>query len=157
MRCTDVYDSQILLYSNNGSSATSQCHCTSASDMSTAPICSSVQNSSVPHTVKLSLSFTSLPTKLVLKIHSGQHVEMKELLTDNTALQQHLDDIRPQLHPVYTLPGTARSSLRDLHTVGVDLLIPGICRDKVIRPSCQNLLTYARLILGEANQHSGSG
>ena len=26
------------------------------------------------------------PTKLVLKIQSGQHVEMKELLTDNTAL-----------------------------------------------------------------------
>jgi len=84
--------------------------------MSTPPICNSTQNSSVPQTVKLSLSFVPLPTKLVLKIQLGQSVEMKELLTDNIALQRQLDDIQPELHPVYTLPGTAHPHLREIST-----------------------------------------
>ena len=89
-----------------------------------------------------------LPTKLVLKIQSGQSVEMKELLTDNTALQRQLDDIQPQLHPVYTLPGRACPCLREIST-----LLEWIYSSD---PVARNLRTYVRLILREARRHSGS-
>lgn len=51
--------------------------CSPGSIMSTPPIRSSMQDSSVPQTVKLFSSFAPLPTKLVLKIQSGQFIEMK--------------------------------------------------------------------------------
>lgn len=47
-----------------------------------------------PSGVKLSSTFPPFPAKLVTKVQGGQYVDMKELLTDNIALQSQLDALR---------------------------------------------------------------
>ena len=115
--------------------------------------------SQTPHSTGLILSPAAepFPQKLVDKVKSGQFVEMRELLSDNIALMQQLEDI--QGFPVATL-GAARPRLREVTSLptwcycflgymAMAMLTPD--------PTTRDQLAYARLIIREALRHGGQG
>ena len=93
----------------------------------------------------LSPASEPFPQNLVDKVKSGLFVEMRELLSDNIALMQQLEDI--QGFPVATLGGHILVLL--LPGVRVAMLTPD--------PTTRDQLAYARLIIREALRHGGQG
>ena len=83
-------------------------------------------------------------------------MDMKELLTDNIALQSQLDALHSQ--PAVQLPAAVRPRLRE---VGSPLVwIYCFLAYAALRTPDQatrNLLTYARLLMREALRHGGLG
>ena len=103
----------------------------------------------------LSPAAAPFPRKLVDKVKSGQFVEMRELLSDNIALIQQLEDI--QGFPVHMV-GATRPRLREVSSLPtwcycflgyVAILIPD--------PTTRDQLAYARSIIREALRHGGQG
>ena len=103
----------------------------------------------------LSPAAEPFPHKLVDKVKSGQFVEMRELLADNIALVQQLEDI--QGFPLHAV-GATRPRLRDVSSIStwcycflgyVAVLTPD--------PATRDQLAYARLIIREALRHGGQG
>uniref|UniRef100_A0A1X7U1S3 C3H1-type domain-containing protein n=1 Tax=Amphimedon queenslandica TaxID=400682 RepID=A0A1X7U1S3_AMPQE len=91
-----------------------------------------------------------IPGKLVEKVLSGQFVEMREFLADNVKLLDSLEATpggnagRPRVREV-------SSPLTWIHCFMAYAAIR--CKD----PFTRDMLAYARLILGEAMRHGGSG
>ena len=121
------------------------------------PAAQLASGSQTPHSTGLILSPASepFPQRLVDKVKSGQFVEMRELLGDNIALLQQLEDI--QGFPVATL-GAARPRLREVTSLPswiycflgyIAILTPD--------PITRSQLAYARLIIREALRHGGQG
>ena len=110
-----------------------------------------------PHSTGLILSPASepFPQKLVDKVKSGQFVEMRELLSDNIALMQQLEDI--QGFPVTTL-GAARPRLREVTSLPMwCYCFLGYIAMLTPDPTTRDQLAYARLIIREALRHGGQG
>ena len=108
--------------------------------------------------IVLSPSFPPIPQKLVTKIQSGAFVAMKELLGDNIALMQRVEEMQglQQQSAWLSRPNLAR--MRDIHSPlqWVYCLLAYIairCQDQSVR----NMLTYGRIILHLALKHGGSG
>ena len=102
----------------------------------------------------LSSTLPPIATKLVAKIQSGQFVAMKELLADNMSLCQQVE-AWPAQH-VFT--GAAKPRLRDVHSplnwVSCFLAYAEV---RTPDPGTRKLLTYGRLVVREAQRHSGQG
>ena len=71
--------------------------------------------SAPPTQESLSLSLASEPihARLVYRIRSGQFVEMRNLLGDNIALNQHFKGVSSYF-PAQVLPASSRSRLREV-------------------------------------------
>ena len=110
-----------------------------------------------PHALVLSPALPPIPNRLADKIRGGTFVEMKELLGDNIALLQRLEEV--QGHPSSQLvlaPTSAR--LREVSSpltwVSCFLSYTAVrCRDVETR----SLLIYARLVLDLARKHGWRG
>ena len=103
----------------------------------------------------LSPASEPFPQKLVDKVKSGQFVEMRELLSNNIALMQQLEDI--QGFPVATL-GAARPRLREVTSLPTwCYCFQGYMAMLTPDPTTRDQLAYARLIIREALRHGGQG
>ena len=89
------------------------------------------------------------------KIQSRQFVAMKELLADNKSLHSQLEAL-PILHAAYA--GVSRPCLREIDSP-LTWVYCFLAYVAVLSPDSltRNLLTYARLIIHEAQCHSGPG
>ena len=106
----------------------------------------------------LSPSLPPVPGKLVAKIRSGAFIPLKELLGDNIALHQRLEEMNggpasqpwwvsaahPHMRPI-------RSPLQWVYTMLLYIAVR--CPDEPTR----QLVTYTRLVLHLAQKHGGSG
>ena len=105
----------------------------------------------------LSPSFPPVPDKLVAKIKSGTFVHLKELLGDNIALRQRLEETPPTHMAPWptTLPlPQMRNISTPLQWVYCMLIYMAVrCPDNQTR----DMLTYTRLVLHLAQKHGGSG
>ena len=102
--------------------------------------------------VVLSSALPPIIAKLAAKIMSGQFVVMKELLTDNMTLCHQLEAFPTNQH-IFT--ETAKPRLRLPPHVG--LLLPAYVAVLTNDSRTRNLLTYGRLVVREAQRHSGPG
>ena len=96
------------------------------------------------------------PKKLVDKVKSGQFVEMKELLVDNTALMRQLE----AMHGTSNLPqfGANRPQLREVSSLTTwCYCFLGYMAIHTADPTTRDQLAYARLIIREAQRHGGKG
>jgi hypothetical protein len=98
-----------------------------------------------------------LPQKLVHHIRSGQFVEMRDLLADNMLLLDRLEAT-----PSFTLlPATGFTSRPRLREV-LSPISWAVCFLSYVSiltsdPQTRSQLTYARLILSEAQSHNSTG
>ena len=103
--------------------------------------------------VVLSSALPPIGAKLALKIKSQQYVAMKELLSDNMALHSQLED----------LPGQAAITARPHRWRDIDSPLMWVfcfLAYVAVRTSdkeTRDMLTYARLIIREAQCHGGMG
>ena len=107
--------------------------------------------------VSLSPATAPYPQKLVDKIRLGQYVEMRDLLTDNVSLLDQLDTLGgPHVPP--GLPGTFKPRLREVTALPTwtycFLAYVALQTDD---QKVKDQLAYARLIIREAQRHTGSG
>ena len=65
-----------------------------------------------PGSLSLSLASEPIPARLVHRIRSGQFVEMRDLLGDNIALNQHFEGVSSYF-PAQVLPASSRPRLRE--------------------------------------------
>lgn len=104
-------------------------------------------------TVILSSALPPIGAKLANKIRSHQFVAMKELLSDNMALHGQLDDL-PAQATITSRPHRLREIDSPLTWVSCFLAYLAVrTRD----PETRDMMTYARLIIREAQCHSGPG
>ncbi len=106
----------------------------------------------------LSPSLPPVPGKLVAKIRSGAFVPLKELLGDNIALRQRLEETNggssSQPWWVSASHPHMRSIQSPLQWVYTMLLFIAVrCPDEATR----QLVTYTRLVLHLAQKHGGTG
>ena len=98
---------------------------------------------------------SALPAKLVAKITSGQFVAMKELLADNMSLCHQLESFPTHQH-LFT--GVTKPRLREIDSpltwVSCFLAYAAV---RTTDEHTRNLLTYGRLVVREAQRHSGPG
>ena len=107
--------------------------------------------------LSLSLSTQPIPAKLVNRIRSGQFVEMRDLLGDNIALNQHFETLNNAC-PAHVLPASSRPRLREVTSLTSWIYcfltyLAVRCSDQVTRDG----LIYARLVVQEALRHGGRG
>jgi hypothetical protein len=103
----------------------------------------------------LSPASEPFPQKLVGKVKSGQFVEMRELLSDNIALIQQLEDI--QGFPIATV-GATRPRLREVSSLPTwCYCFLGYMAILTPDPTTRDQLAYARLIIREAPVDKGGG
>ena len=103
--------------------------------------------------VVLSSALPPIGAKLAQKIRSQQYVAMKELLSDNMALHSQLEDL-PSQAAVASRPHRLREIDSPLTWVFCFLAYAAVrTNDRETR----DMLTYARLIIREAQCHSGMG
>ena len=105
----------------------------------------------------LSPTTAPFPQKLVDKVLSGQFVEMRDLLTDNTSLLRQLETFGGQ-YPMPTMPGILKPRLRDITTL--PSWVYCFLANTAIRspdPTTREMLAYARLVIRESPRHGGSG
>ena len=101
----------------------------------------------------LSSALPPIGAKLAVKIRSGQFVGMKELLPDNMALHSQLDSLPGQV-AVTARPHCLREIDYPLTWVFCFLTYIAVCTDDA---ATRDMLTYARLIIREAQSHGGLG
>ena len=105
--------------------------------------------------VVLSSALPPITAKLAAKITSGQFVAMKELLADNMALCHQLEAFPAHQH---LCTGGARPRLREIDSpltwASCFLAYAAVCATDT---QTRNLLTYGRLVVREAQRHSGPG
>ena len=105
--------------------------------------------------VVLSSALPPITAKLAAKITSGQFVAMKELLADNMALCHQLEAFPAHQH---LCTGGARPRLREIDSpltwASCFLAYAAVCATDT---QARNLLTYGRLVVREAQRHSGPG
>ena len=103
----------------------------------------------------LSTALPPITAKLEAKIAAGQFVAMKELLADNMALCSQLEAFPAHQH---FLPATAKPRLQEIDSpltwVSCFLTYAAVRTGDV---QTRNLLTYGRLVVREAQRHSGTG
>ena len=125
--------------------------------VSPAALAPTSQASTVASGVVLSSVAGPLPQKLVDKVKSGQFIEMREFLVDNMLLLERLKSV-PGLGLLPVLSSGSRPRLREVSDpvswVSCFLAYVAIL---IADPLVQAQLAYARLILGEAQCHGGSG
>ena len=105
----------------------------------------------------LASSLPPVPAKIVSKIQVGQFIQMKDLLGDNIALVNQLDNL-----PANSLGGACSSLPRpQMREVSSALAWAGcfltFAAVKMTDRATRDLLTYGRLVLWEAQRHSGPG
>ena len=117
-----------------------------------SPTTSSVKPSSA---MVLSSALPPITAKLVAKITSGQFVAMKELLADNMSLCHQLESFPTHQH---LFSGMTKPRLREIDSpltwVSCFLAYAAV---KTTDQTTRNLLTYGRLVIREAQRHSGPG
>ena len=105
--------------------------------------------------VVLSSTLPPISAKLAAKVSSGQFVAMKELLTDNMKLYQQLESMPTNQH---LFVGAAKPRLREVDSpltwASCFLAYVAVCTEDT---RIRNLLTYGRLVIREAQRHSGPG
>lgn len=107
--------------------------------------------------LSLSPATEPLPRKLVDRILTGHFIEMRDLLTDNISLLQQLEILgtqplvpalpgflKPRLHEVSALPSWLYCYLAYVTIRSPD-------------PATRDRLSYARLLIREAQRHGGTG
>ena len=129
-----------------------------ASNHTAAPLVPTPCSNPVQPPLVLSPSLPPVPGKLVTKIRSGFFVPLKELLGDNIALRQRLEETNggPSSQPwwVSTSHPHMRSIQSPLQWVYAMLLFIAVrCPDDATR----QLVTYTRLVLHLAQKHGGTG
>ena len=103
--------------------------------------------------VILSSALPPIGAKLASKIRTQQFVAMKELLADNMALHGQLDDL-PSQTAVTSRPHRLREIDSPLSWVFCFLAYVAV-RTKDLET--RDMLTYARLVIREAQCHGGPG
>ena len=127
-----------------------------------APQVSELESSTLPSVMPsqpglgLSLSLVT-SQKLVDRAHSGQFVDMRNLLTDNVSLLQQMDTFVGH-HAFPFLPGMLKPRLRDVTCLPSWIYrfltyIAIQANDQGVR----DRRAYARLMISEARRHGGSG
>ena len=105
--------------------------------------------------IVLSLALPPITAKLATKILSGQFVDMKELLADNMTLCHQLEAFPSHQH---LCTGGAKPRLREIDSpltwVSCFLAYAAVRTSDI---QTRNLLTYGRLVVREAQRHSGPG
>ena len=104
--------------------------------------------------ILLSPALPPIPARVVEKIRAGAFVEMRELLPDNVALLQRLQETSLPGHP----PPANPSRLRDIR----DPLSWAACfmafvAAKVDSPETRELMAYGKIIIALAQRHGGLG
>ena len=101
----------------------------------------------------LSSALPPISSKIAAKIASGQFVAMKELLADNMTLCHQLETLPTHQH-LFT--GGARLRLRDIDSpltwASCFLAYAAV---RISDPQTRSLVTYGRLVVREAQRHSG--
>ena len=105
----------------------------------------------------LSPALPPIPNRLVEKIRAGHFVEMKELLGDNIALLQRLEEVQGTHTSQWTLPPNS-AKLREVSSpltwISCFLTYTAVrCRDE----ETHKLLIYSRLVMDLARKHGGRG
>ena len=107
----------------------------------------------------LSPALSPIPANIVEKIKSGEYVDMKELLGDNIALHQRMEEVHRRgsssTQWVTTAPTPKlREVSSPLSWAACFLSFMAVkCTDEHMR----DLLTYARLVIDLARKHGGRG
>ncbi len=93
------------------------------------------------------MSLEPVPQRLVARINAGQFVEMRDLLGDNIALSQRMEEAHSSF-PSYILPSSSRPRLREVATLP-SWLYCFLAYVSVLTtdPAIRDRLTYARLII----------
>lgn len=87
---------------------------------------------------------------------AGQFVDMREFLADNIALIQQLKSV-PGFSSTHML-GTSRPRLREVTSLPTwCYCFLGYMAIRTSDPATRDQLTYARLMIGEARRHGGTG
>ena len=107
--------------------------------------------------MSFSIALEPVPARLVTRITAGQFVEMRDLLGDNIALSQRVEEAHTSF-PNYILPASSRPRLREVSSLPSWLYcflgyVSVLSSDPVVR----DRLTYARLMIREALRHGGRG
>jgi hypothetical protein len=96
------------------------------------------------------------PQKLVEKVKGGKFVEMKELLVDNIALVSQLEAV--QGSAALPMVGPTRPRLREVTSLPTwCYCFLGFMAMQTSDPVTRDQLTYARLLIKEAQRHGGRG
>ena len=103
--------------------------------------------------VVLSSALPPISTKLAQKIKSQQYVAMKELLSDNMSLHSQLEDL-PAQTALAARPHRLREIESPLSWVFCFLAYVAV---RTTDRETKDMLTYARLIIREAQCHGGVG
>lgn len=103
--------------------------------------------------VVLSSALPPIGAKLAQKIKSQQYVAMKELLADNMALHSQLEDL-----PAQAAVGARPHRLREIDSpLSWVFCFLGYVAVRTKDSETRNMLSYARLIVREAQCHGGIG
>ena len=101
----------------------------------------------------LSSALPPIGAKLAQKIKSQQYVAMKELLADNMALHSQLEDL-----PAQAAVGARPHRLREIDSpLSWVFCFLGYVAVRTKDSETRNMLSYARLIVREAQFHGGIG
>ena len=124
---------------------------------STLPPPTFIPQQSSGQAMSFSIALEPVPARLLTRITSGQFIEMRDLLGDNIALSQRVEDAHSSF-PNYLLPASSRPRLREVSSLPSWLYcfltyVSVLSSDPVVR----DRLTYARLIIREALRHGGRG
>ena len=105
--------------------------------------------------VVLSSALPPITAKVASKIKSGQYVPMKDLLADNMSLWNQLEALPG---PHYVCSGLPKPRLREIQSpLTWVLCFLAYIAVRTPDPQTRDLLTYARLVVREAQRHGGPG
>ena len=103
----------------------------------------------------LSSALPAVPAKVVDKINNGLFVELKELLIDNMALLQRLQEVgHPSSHQLLSTPTRLRDIQDPLTWVSCFLSFMAV---KANHDPTRELVAYALIIIQLARKHGGRG
>ena len=101
----------------------------------------------------LSSALPPISAKLAQKIRSQQYVAMKELLSDNMALHSQLEDF-----PAQTALAACPHRLREIESpLSCFFCFLAYIAVRTSGKETRDMLTYARLVIREAQCHGGAG
>ena len=105
----------------------------------------------------LSPAADPIPHRLVHRIQSGDFVEMRDLLVDNVALHDQLEDLHGSA-PLAATPLPFRPRLREVPSLHSWMYcFAAYVAVRSSDPVTRELLAYSRLIIREALRHGGNG
>ena len=107
----------------------------------------------------LTSSAQPFPARLVERIRSWQFVEMRDLLTDNISLLQHLEQMQPgPPSSQQVTPPPRPSRPREISSLMTWIYcFVAYCAIRTVDPLTRDMLTYARLVVREAHRYGGNG